>query len=84
MKVPPVEKPGTVVAINQLILQVPGLISQMKGFITRKHYIMMTMFVDHFSGLSFVHNQMSTDVEHMIEAKRAFEQCARNHGVACQ
>jgi len=39
------------------------------------------MFVDHFSGFSFVHNQMSADTMQTIEAKRAFESCAKAHGV---
>jgi hypothetical protein len=41
----------------------------MKGFITRKRFTVTTVFVDHFSGLSFVHNQISADADQTIEAK---------------
>ena len=40
-----------------------------------------TVFVDHFSGLSFLHNQMSTDADATTEAKRAFEREAKKCGV---
>ena len=81
-RAPPAKKPGDVVAVDQLVSATPGLIGQMKGFITRKRFTITTVFVDHFSGLSFVHNQTSADAEQTIEAKRAFERFARAHGVS--
>jgi GAG-pre-integrase domain len=79
--VPPATAPGAVVVIDQLISSTPGLIGQMKGFLTKQRYKVMTVFVDHFSGLSYVHFQRTTSVEQTIEAKRAFERYARAHGV---
>jgi hypothetical protein len=78
---PPATSPGAVVAVDQMISATPGFIAQMRGFITRKRYTVTTVFVDHFSGLSFVYLQKSTSAAETIEAKRAFERYADVHGV---
>jgi hypothetical protein len=75
--VPPVTAPGSVVAVDQMISATPGLIAQMRGFITHKRYNVTTVFVDHFSGLSFVFFQQSTGAFETVEAKRAFERYAK-------
>jgi hypothetical protein len=55
----------------------------MWGSLTRRRYMVSTVFVDHFSGLSYVqHLQLSTDAEHTLGAKRAFERFAKAHGVS--
>jgi Reverse transcriptase (RNA-dependent DNA polymerase) len=56
----------------------------MRGSLTLQRYKVSTIFVDHFSGLSYVHNQSSTAAAHTIEAKRAFERFAKVHGVLIQ
>ena len=81
MKVPPANRPGAAVAVDQLVSSTPGLIGQMKGFLTRKRHMVTTVFVDHCSDFTCVHNQMSTDAEHTIEAKQSFERAAMAHGV---
>jgi hypothetical protein len=81
MTIPPVTVPGSVVSMDQLVSAVPGLIGQMKGFLTRKRYTVATIFVDHFSALSYVHLQKGATAEETIEGKRAFESYARTHGV---
>ncbi|CAB9513066.1 Retrotransposon protein [Seminavis robusta] len=73
--------PGSVVGVDQLISSTPGLIGQMRGLLTRKRYTVSTVFVDHHSGLSFVHFQTSTSAEQTIAAKRAFERYAKTFGV---
>ena len=80
-KIPPVLAPGNVVSVDQLMTDTPGLIAQMKGFLTRKRYTACTVFVDHFSGFTFVQNQQTTSGEETIEAKRAFEREAARYGV---
>ena len=67
--------------MDQMISATPGLIAQMKGFITQKRYTVTTVFVDHFSGLSFVYLQKSTTAFETVEAKRSFERYAKLHGV---
>ena len=75
------EGPGDVVSVDQLVSPTPGLIAQMTGKLTRKRYKYATVFVDQFSGLSYVHLQQSADAEETVSAKVSFEQFARQHGV---
>jgi hypothetical protein len=49
------------------------LIAQIKGYLIRKRYCAATVFVDHWSGLSYIRLQKSTDAEETMEAKVAFE-----------
>jgi hypothetical protein len=74
--------PGDVVAIDQMVSPTAGLIAQMKGFLTRRRYVAATVFVDHFSNLSFTYFQKSLTAEETLEAKAAFERFASAHGVA--
>jgi Reverse transcriptase (RNA-dependent DNA polymerase)/GAG-pre-integrase domain len=80
-QVPPATVPGAVVGVDQLISSTPGFVGQMRGALTRRRYTVSTIFVDHFSGLSFVHLQLSTAATHTLEAKKAFERFAKQHGV---
>jgi hypothetical protein len=83
MKTPRATAPGAVVAVDQLISSTPGLIAQMRGFLTRKRYKVTTTFVDHYSGLSFTFLQKATTGEETVKAKRAFERFAKTrHGVS--
>ena len=81
LRVPAVEHPGDCISIDQLESTTPGFVAQMKGHLTRGRYRVTTIFVDHFSDLSFVHLQPSTSAEHTLQAKQAFEQFATDHGV---
>ena len=76
-----VTKPGECVSVDQLESPVAGFIGQNKGFFFRKRYKVATIFVDHFSRLSFVHLQESTKGEETLLAKRAFETYAASFGV---
>ena len=49
--------PGQCVSVDQLESSTPGLIAQMRGIPTKARYKVATVFVDHFSGLSYVHLQ---------------------------
>ena len=68
--------PGDCVSIDQLESPTPGLIAQLKGIPTKQRYKVATVFVDHFSRLSYVHLQKTTNAEETLEAKKAFEQFA--------
>ena len=81
MQTPPATAPGAVVAIDQMISALPGFIAQMRGFITGKRYKVITVFVDHYSDLSFVYTQKSTTADETVQAKEAFERYAKTHGV---
>ena len=53
----------------------------MRDFVTKRRYTCATIFIDHFSDLSYIHIQTSLTVEDTILAKRLFQAYARNHGV---
>jgi hypothetical protein len=73
---------GEVVSVDQLESPVDGLIAQVKGTLFQnKRYKCATIFVDHFSDLSYVHLQESTAAKETIQAKESFESYARSHGV---
>jgi Reverse transcriptase (RNA-dependent DNA polymerase) len=72
---------GQVVSVDQLKSTVPGLVGQIKGWLTTQRYHVATIFVDHYSRLSFVHLQKSDTAEETLMAKHAFEGYARTMGV---
>jgi transposase InsO family protein len=74
-------KPGDVVSVDQLESSTPGFAGQMTGNLTRQRIMGSTIFVDHASGLSYVYNQLSMSSEETINAKEAFENYAKQHGV---
>ncbi len=76
-----VTRPGQVISVDQMISKTPGLIAQMRGFLVRQRYTACTVFVDHYSNLSYVHMQKSTSAKETVEAKLAFERFALQHGV---
>jgi hypothetical protein len=71
-----VTRSGDCVSVDQLESSTPGLVAQLKGRPTIKRYKAATIFLDHFSGLSYVHLQKSTSVDETIEAKDCFERYA--------
>jgi len=72
------------VSVDQLVSTTPGLIAQLRGLPTTKRYNAATVFVDQFSGLSFVHLQKTTSAEETIEGKSKFEAYASSNGVEVQ
>jgi GAG-pre-integrase domain len=58
-----VSKPGECVSVDQLESSTPGLVAQMKGKLTKERYMVATVFIDHFSELSFVYIQRSTSAQ---------------------
>jgi hypothetical protein len=74
-------KPGECVSVDQLDATIPGLIAQLKGIPTVKRYRCATVFVDHYSRLSYVYLQQILSSEDTIKAKTAFEMYASTYGV---
>ena len=62
-------KPGQCVSVDQLVSPTPGLIAQMTGFITKQQYRYATVYVDQYSGLSFVYLQRTASAAETLEAK---------------
>jgi hypothetical protein len=74
--------PGQFVSCDQLHSGTPGLVAQVTGRLTKARYWYATVFVDHFSGLDYVHFQESSSAEETILAKQAFERFSRERGVS--
>jgi hypothetical protein len=70
--------------VDKLESPTPGFASQIKGWLTTKRYQAATVFVNHFSGLTFVYLQFSTNAEETVNAKKAAEAYAALQGVTIQ
>jgi hypothetical protein len=80
-KLQTVTKPSQCVSVDQLESPVAGFVGQNKVFFYRKRCKVVTVFVDHFSCLSFVCLQELTKGADAPLAKRAFDACAALFGV---
>ena len=69
-------RPGQVVSVDQLESNSPGLIAQLKGKLTQQRYKYATIFVDQYSGYTFIFLQRHLTSEETVQAKHAFEQLA--------
>ena len=74
-------RPGQVVAVDQLESNSPGVIAQLKGKLTQQRYKYATVFVDQYSGYTFIYLQRHLTSEEMVHAKHAFERSAEQRGV---
>jgi hypothetical protein len=61
------------VIVDQLILTQAGFIAQLKGSLTKKHYTMGTVFIDHHSKLKYIHLMTRLTSEETMDAKCVFE-----------
>ena len=68
-------------SVDQLESSMPGFIPQLKGKLTKQCYHAATVFVDHYSGLSYIHMQRQLTSAKTLEAKHAFEAFAHRHYV---
>ena len=73
-------RPGQIVSVDQLEANTPGLIAQLKGKLTQQRYKYATVFVDQFSGYTFVYPQKRLTSEETVMAKHAFENSANQRG----
>ena len=74
-------RPGQVVSVDQPESNSPGLIAQLKGKLTQQRYKYATVFVDQYSGYTFVYLQRHLTSEETVQAKHAFEWSAKQRGV---
>ena len=66
-------RPRQIVSVDQLESNTAGLITQLKGKLTQQRYKYTTVFVDQFSGYTFVYLQKHLTSEETMMAKHAFE-----------
>jgi hypothetical protein len=69
--------PGDCVSVDILVSKTPGLIAQM----TTRRYQYACVFVDHFSGFTYVHLLKAQDGDEVLAAKATFEATADTHGI---
>ena len=74
-------RPGQIVSVDKLESNTPGFIAQLKGKLTQQRYHYATVFVDQFSGYSFVCLHRCITSEETVQAKHAFERVAEQRGV---
>ena len=67
--------------MDQMVSTEVGFFAQLKGKLTKKRYRCCTIFVDHYSRLRFVHNQIDDSSVKTVASKHAFEKFAAEHGV---
>ena len=78
------KRPGQCVSVDQMHASTPGLIAQLKGIPTKHRYHYATIFVDHYSRLSYVHLQRELTSEETVQGKKAFEHFAKSHNVTIE
>ena len=71
-------KSGQCVSVDQMESTEDGFVAQLKGKLTRRRYKYATIFVDHYSDLSYVHLQSTITSDETLQAKHAFEAYARS------
>ena len=69
-------RPGQIVSVDQLEANTRGLITQLKGKLTQQRYKYVTVFVDQYSGYTFVYLQKRLTSEETVMAENAFESSA--------
>ena len=79
-----VTKPGQCVSVDQLSSPATGLIAQVKGDPTQNRYCLATVFIAHFSDLTYIHVSQSDKSEETVEAKEAFKCFASTNGVTTE
>jgi hypothetical protein len=60
-------QPGDCVSIDQMESPVLGLVAQMKGVPMKDRYNSATVFIEHFSDVTFVHMQKSANAAETLE-----------------
>ena len=70
--------PGECVSVDTLESTTLGFIGQLKGILTTERYKYATVFVDHFSRISYVHLHRTNHATEVLAGKKAFEQWAQN------
>jgi hypothetical protein len=76
-----VREPGDCVSVDVLVSKTPGLVVQLRGWMTLRRYQCACVFVDHFSYYRYVHLLKAQDGDEVLAAKKAFEATADSHGI---
>jgi hypothetical protein len=74
-------EPGDCVSVDVLVSKTPGLVAQLRGWMTSRRYQCACEFVDHFSDFTYVHPLKAQDGDEVLAAKKTFEATADSHGI---
>eukprot|EP00957_Ditylum_brightwellii_P099706 7595428-Ditylum_brightwellii.AAC.1 len=80
-KIKPVKAPSNCVLVNQLKSSTLGFVAQLKGRLTKKRYHAATVFINHFSDLTYNYEQERLTSKETVAAKAVFGAFACNKGV---
>ncbi|KAG7370615.1 hypothetical protein IV203_019185 [Nitzschia inconspicua] len=78
------KRPGHCISVDQLKSPIPGLIGQIKGTPTTKRFNFATMFVDHYSDMSYLVLQETDTADETLAAKHWFEAFTRTYACLSQ
>ena len=73
--------PGERISVDMLQSPQPGFIAQITGILTKHRYNYATVYVDNFSGFSYLHLQKTASLDETLQGKKSFEMMAAQHGV---
>ena len=65
--------PGAIVNVDQLVSPAPGFVPTHRGLSTKKRYLGDTLFVDHYSDLTYTYLMTDMDGDKTAQAKLVFE-----------
>jgi hypothetical protein len=69
------------VSVDQMVSTKVGFFTQLKGKLAKKRYRCCTIFVDHYSRLHFMHNQIDDSFVETVATKHTFEKFVAKNGV---
>ena len=73
--------PGAVVGVDQLVSPTPSSVPIHWLLPTKKRYVGATIFVDHYSDLTYCHLMDEMNATSTVAVKEAFQRMATSHGV---
>ena len=76
-----VRAPEKVITIGQIESRTPGFLGVLRGVIIKTRYTSATVFVDRFSGFTYVNLQTSTNTDEILKVKSFFQVYAESLSV---
>jgi GAG-pre-integrase domain len=68
-----ISEPGECVSVDQLEASTPGPVAQMKCRLITDRYTVATVYVDHYSDLSYVYLKRGTSARRLLTENRSFK-----------
>ena len=81
LKLKKTTRSGQLVSVDQMEVNTPGFIAQLKGRLTRQRYKYATVYVDHYSRHGWIYLQRTLSSEETIEGKKQYEAFCDQNGL---